>query len=201
MELEMNSTSLSIVVAWSTWVGFAAAMRYYFRGARQRNAAKSLLTISAFACSLAQLLVLCLMPPPAGWGLGLGLACYAFANLVFWSALWVHGKARPAFAFIDVKPSTLTRRGPYRLIRHPIYSAYLVAWLAGSIITGQPWLLATVAWMWLLYYVAARKEEKCFAQTSFRQDYDEYQNQTGMFFPRLLPRLHSGPSNSSRNAA
>ena len=141
------------------------------------------------------------MPPPAGWGLGLGLACYGFANLVFWSALWAHGKARPAFAFITVKPSTLTRRGPYRLIRHPIYSAYLVAWLAGSIITGQPWLLATVAWMWLLYYVAARNEEKCFAQTSFRQDYDEYRNQTGMFFPRLLPTFRSGPKSPSRNAA
>jgi protein-S-isoprenylcysteine O-methyltransferase Ste14 len=197
----MNSASLTIAVAWSTWVGFAAAMRYYFRGARQRNPAKTFLTLSAFVCTLMQLVALSLANPPSGWRLGFGLACYGLANFVFWSALWVHGKARPAFAFIDVKPSAFTRAGPYRLVRHPIYSAYLFGWLAGPVVAGQPWLLATVAWMWLLYYVAARQEEKHFAQTSFRDDYDAYRKQAGMFLPRLISSFPPGVGGQSRNAA
>jgi protein-S-isoprenylcysteine O-methyltransferase Ste14 len=197
----MNSASLVISVAWCTWIGFAAAMRYYFRGARQRNPAKTFLTLSAFVCTLAQLVVLCVATPASDWRLGLGLACYGLANIVFWSAVWVHGKARPAFAFIDVKPAAFTRNGPYRLIRHPIYSAYLLGWLAGPVIAGQPWLLATVAWMWLLYYVAARQEEKHFAQTAFRDDYDAYRKQAGMFLPRLIPTHSPEVDGRSRKAA
>jgi protein-S-isoprenylcysteine O-methyltransferase Ste14 len=197
----MNSASLTISVAWCTWVGFAAAMRYYFRGARQRNPAKTFLTLSAFVCTLAQLVVLSLANPPSGWRLGFGLACYGLANLVFWSALWMHGRARPAFAFIDVKPSAFTRAGPYRFVRHPIYSAYLLGWLAGPVVAGQPWLLVTVGWMWLLYYVAARQEEKHFAQTAFRDDYDAYRKQAGMFLPRLTPPFRPEASDRSRNAA
>jgi len=197
----MNSASLAISVAWCTWVGFAVAMRYYFRGARQRNPAKTFLTLSAFVCTLMQLVVLSLANPPSGWRLGFGLAFYGLANSVFWSALWVHGKARPAFAFIDVKPSAFTRAGPYRVVRHPIYSAYLLGWLAGPLVTGQVWLLSTVAWMWLLYYVAARQEEKHFSQTSFRNDYDVYRKQAGMFLPRLIPTYRPSVDNPSRSAA
>jgi protein-S-isoprenylcysteine O-methyltransferase Ste14 len=197
----MNSVSLTVSVAWCTWIGFAAAMRYYFRGARQRNPAKTFLTLSAFVCTLMQLVVLSVANPPSGWRLAFGLACYGLANLVFWSALWVHGNARPAFAFIDVKPSTFTRSGPYRFVRHPIYSAYLFGWLAGPIVVAQPWLLVTVAWMWLQYYVAARQEEKHFAQTAFRDDYDAYRKRAGMFLPRLIPTNPPAVGGQSRNAA
>src|SRR3974377_2186180 len=99
-----------------------------------------------------------------------GLACYGAANVVFWWALAAHGKAHPAFAFIPVTPFSFTRTGPYRLVRHPIYSAYLLAWLAAPIVTGRWWLLLTLAWMWLLYYRAACSEEVHFSTSPFASD-------------------------------
>ena len=47
----------------------------------------------------------------------------------------VAGNARkhPAFAFIPTTPVSFTKTGPYRLIRHPIYTAYLLTWLAGPV--------------------------------------------------------------------
>ena len=183
----MHYTSIiTISVAWFTWIGFAAAMRYYFRCARQKNFAKTFLTLSAFASTLSQLVVLGLSKPPNRLQMWAGLACFSLANSLFWWALAAHGKLRPAFAFIDIKPASFTQSGPYQWIRHPIYTAYLLGWLAGPFVTGQAWLLMTVAWMGILYYAAARQEEKHFANTIFRRDYAQYQKRTGMFLPKPI---------------
>ena len=74
-------------------------------------------------------------------------------------------------------------------------------WLAGPIVTGQVWLLAAVVWMWLLYYVAARQEEKHFSDTSFRKDYEDYQKRTGMFFPKVVSAFRLSVAGQSRKAA
>jgi protein-S-isoprenylcysteine O-methyltransferase Ste14 len=105
------------------------------------------------------------------------------ANALFWWALSAHGKAHPAFAFIRVEPTSLTTAGPYRLIRHPIYSAYLFTWCAGAIISNQVWLLATVACMGLFYVSAAWQEESTFLASSLAVPYQEYRRRTGMFLP------------------
>src|SRR5262249_2202493 len=85
--------------------------------------------------------------------------------------------------------SFLTQTGPYRVIRHPIYSAYLLAWLAGPIIAAQPWLLLTTLWMVILHYLAARQEERSFGASSFAQDYQSYRRRTGMFLPSVIGLL------------
>jgi protein-S-isoprenylcysteine O-methyltransferase Ste14 len=182
----MHTTQLiPVLVAAATWIGFAVAMRTYFRHADQRSAAKSLLTLSAFVCAIAQIIVIaCAQPAGATW-LWLGIASYAWANVIFWWALRAHGKLHPAFALIEVPPSTLTTAGPYRLIRHPIYAAYLLAWCAGAIIVAQPWLLLAVAFMGMLYATIARREERGFLASEFGSAYREYMRRTGMFFPKL----------------
>src|SRR5262249_405669 len=155
------------------------------------NRAKTLLTVSAFICTLAQLSVVSWIGPPSEILAWAGIACFGLANLVFWWALAAHGTMRPAFAFLDAKPSSFTRRGPYRVLRDPVYSAYLLGWVAGAVMTGEPWLLVTVAWMGTLYYIAARNEERDFAQTQYGTDYAAYRRRTGMFLPRLYTMKES----------
>jgi protein-S-isoprenylcysteine O-methyltransferase Ste14 len=174
----------ALVVASGTWVGFASTLKTYFRCADQRTLAKTGLTLSAFACSVAQVAVIALVKPASAAWFWLGVCGFALANVVFWWALAAHGKSHPAFAFIRVSPSSLTTAGPYRMVRHPIYSAYLLAWCAGAAIVAQPLLLLGVVYMGLFYTIAARREERWFLASPLASRYREYKQRTGMFFPK-----------------
>jgi protein-S-isoprenylcysteine O-methyltransferase Ste14 len=181
----MHLPHLVVVLASScTWAGFAVAMRRSFRFAKEKTPAKTWLTWSAFVCTLLQLATVAVVKPPTGPIAWLGLGCFIVANVMLYWSLSVHGKARPAFAFIQTAPASFAHTGPYRFVRHPIYTAYLLAWLAGPLVTAQFWLLATVGWMWLFYYRAAWQEEQIFSASPFAAQYQEYKKQTGMFFPR-----------------
>jgi protein-S-isoprenylcysteine O-methyltransferase Ste14 len=197
----MHITPLvAIVVATWTWVSFGVCMKYYFRFSGRTTAAKSWLVLSAYACTLLQMVFLAIAGRPSpvlGWA---GLTGFALANVLFWWALAAHGRRRPAFAFVPVPPVSFTTAGPYRFIRHPIYSAYLVGWLGGVALAQQPWLLLPVAWMWLLYNRAARQEEQSFLGSSFAAAYQDYRGRTGRFLPRwsyFLP-LPFAPSRPAR---
>ncbi len=179
------SKEVILAAGYSTWVVFAICMRCYFRGARRATAAKTWLTRAAVACTLTQMAALALARPSdlaLPWA---GLAAYATANALFWWALATHGRERPAFALLPVTPARLRTSGPYRLVRHPIYTAYLLAWLAGPVATGQLWLLATAAGMGVLYYRTARLEELHLLSGPLASAYQAYRSRTGMFVPRV----------------
>jgi protein-S-isoprenylcysteine O-methyltransferase Ste14 len=183
----MGTARLAVLAAgYLTWVAFSVCMRYYFRKRRQASTAKRWLVRLAFLCTAAQLTALALVPPPTLLLAWAALAGYAAANALYWWALASHGKDRPAFAFVAVTPGAFNDRGPYRLVRHPIYTAYLLGWLAGALATGLPWLLAPAAVMGLLYYRAARLEEGWFLASPFAKEYRAYQRRTGMFLPKFL---------------
>jgi protein-S-isoprenylcysteine O-methyltransferase Ste14 len=175
----------SLVAAWGTWATLTCTMRGYFRHARKRTPAKTALVGCAFVCTVTQLAVLSFAPPARPAWQWAGVAGFALAQGLFWWALSAHGKSHPAFAFIQVDPATLTTAGPYRLIRHPIYTAYLTAWTAGVVVTGQPWLLPTVLCMAPFYFLAARQEEKSYRASALAPQYEEYQARTGMFVPNV----------------
>lgn len=61
----------------------------------------------------------------------------------------------PHLAFADGPPDSLVDGGPYRYIRHPFYTAYIVVWFAGVVATANGWLMASALWMTMRYAVAA----------------------------------------------
>src|SRR5271165_7662459 len=108
-----------------TWAGFWFAMKRSFRMRKEKSPAKTWLIVSGYVCAVLHLTVIALTRPTAvvaaaAW---VGLACYLLANIVFWWSLAAHGKARPAFAFVPAEPNSFTHTGPYRLVRHPIYTS------------------------------------------------------------------------------
>jgi protein-S-isoprenylcysteine O-methyltransferase Ste14 len=179
---------LSVVVAALTLFSFSRGIRW-FRRAKETNPAKTALTLSATACAVIQLAVIAVAPSPGLVFRCLGIALYVLAQGLFWWARSAHGGERPAFAFIATKPAFLTQTGPYRFIRHPFYTAYLLVWLAGAVVSAQPWLLLTTVGMTAFHYVAARQEEQSFAQTDLAGAYRNYKQRTGMFFPNPLGLL------------
>jgi protein-S-isoprenylcysteine O-methyltransferase Ste14 len=173
---------VALVIAAATLLSFGAAMTW-FKKANARTPAKVLLMLSALACAALQLLAIARSPHVAPACRAAGVALYVLAHVVFWWSRAAHGGKRPAFALVNVKPSFLTQTGPYRLIRHPIYTAYLLAWLAGPVIAARPWLLLTTAWMTAFHFVAARLEERSFADSPLAREYAQYRRRTGMFLP------------------
>ena len=78
----------------------------------------------------------------------------------------------------------LIRRGPYRFIRHPIYTGMLAALLATAItqrlVTGLLGFTIVLIALWR----KAKREESFLAQ-EFGESFDEHRRHTGMFLPRI----------------
>jgi len=78
----------------------------------------------------------------------------------------------------------LIRRGPYRFIRHPIYTGMLTALLATA--TTQR-LVSGVLGFAVVYFALYRKalREESFLSQEFGDAFAEHQRHTGMFLPRF----------------
>jgi protein-S-isoprenylcysteine O-methyltransferase Ste14 len=78
----------------------------------------------------------------------------------------------------------LIRSGPYRNIRHPIYTGILLALLGTAVAGGEVRGLLAVAIAWLSFYTKARREESFLTQ-EFGPSFAEHTKRTGMFLPRF----------------
>ena len=105
---------------------------------------------------------------------GLGFACWARVHLgTNWSGV------------VTLKEGhELIRTGPYRNVRHPIYTGILIGFLGWAIVGGQVRGLIGMAVVWLSFYIKARREEKFLAQ-EFGAKFEEHSRLTGMFLPKF----------------
>lgn len=78
----------------------------------------------------------------------------------------------------------LIRTGPYRSIRHPIYTGILLGLFGTAVAVGEVRLLFAVAVVLVSFYFKARREESFLAQ-EFGPSFTEHQRHTGMFLPRF----------------
>jgi protein-S-isoprenylcysteine O-methyltransferase Ste14 len=117
---------------------------------------------------------------PAAWAVRVGYCVWMVGVL---AAVWTVWELRYSFSLAP-QARQLVRSGPYRLARHPIYSAYVVQYLGMWL--GHftlPFGLAVVAWLVL---IAARvRYEEMVLEGTF-PEYAEYRHQVGMFGPRLI---------------
>lgn len=78
----------------------------------------------------------------------------------------------------------LIESGPYRTVRHPIYTGMLVA-TAGSVLAlGQARGLLALVIIGVGFYFKARKEER-YMLSEFAEKYQAYARRTGMLLPKL----------------
>jgi protein-S-isoprenylcysteine O-methyltransferase Ste14 len=79
----------------------------------------------------------------------------------------------------------LVRTGPYRLIRHPIYSAILGLFVGTVLVSGQLHALLGLLVVSAAYWRKIRLEERNLVEL-FGPDYDAYRRESWMLFPGLL---------------
>lgn len=82
-----------------------------------------------------------------------------------------------------VNPELITS-GPYRLVRHPIYTGILIAVLGSALVLGPIWWLMFL-WFGVYFIYSARKEEQLMAQ-QFPNQYPDYKKRTKMLVPFVI---------------
>lgn len=78
----------------------------------------------------------------------------------------------------------LIRSGPYRLVRHPIYTGILLAMMGTFLAKGTIRGVLSVVLLWIGWQVKSRMEEQFMVRT-FGAEYEDYRRTTGALFPRL----------------
>jgi protein-S-isoprenylcysteine O-methyltransferase Ste14 len=121
---------------------------------QDRSLAAGAAVIVAYAYTYAQVLYLRWVPGDAGWPAG-GLVLVTLGACLSLASLLSLGR------WFGVRPALrgLATRGPYRVVRHPMYLAYMLAdigynlqeWNAGTV------LLVLAGWASLLYRIQAEE--------------------------------------------
>jgi protein-S-isoprenylcysteine O-methyltransferase Ste14 len=75
----------------------------------------------------------------------------------------------------------LVTTGPYRFVRHPIYTGILLAIIGSALVVGLPWLVAFIV-VCAYFVYSARTEERLMMQT-FPDAYPDYQKRTSAMIP------------------
>lgn len=114
---------------------------------------------------------------------------FGAALALFFAAVRASSAARLTVAFATDQPHVLLVHGPYRVVRHPFYTAYLIFWVATATARPgwAPWVAA--AGFGIVYWLAGRREEAKFAQSGLAGAYAAYRRRAGMFLPRGVGRF------------
>jgi len=89
-------------------------------------------------------------------------------------------------ATVTVKENhSFVQRGPYRLVRHPIYAGGLIAMLGTAVVYGEAGCFIAVVLAFVGWWLKARMEEEFMAQ-QFGEDYRRYQRSVKQLIPFVL---------------
>jgi protein-S-isoprenylcysteine O-methyltransferase Ste14 len=179
--------SVSLLVA--CLASFAWSMRKFFARPAGDTAGMRVIKICGAVFAVLHLGAIAVTPRmTTGQGLAAALL-YLSALGLFWWAIGTNSPRPLSAAFSPDAPQYLVERGPYRVIRHPFYCSYLLAWTAGIAATGRLWLLPSLAVMLIIYLRAARQEEQKFRSSPLAGPYQQYRSRTGLFLPNPVKLL------------
>jgi protein-S-isoprenylcysteine O-methyltransferase Ste14 len=174
---------VTIIAGAACFVVYAAGTAIVFPGGDRATTGLRLITVGAIVGGTAELTTMSLTSVVSPWRSAAGTALFVGALALFLAAAQATRWRRLTPAFSRDVPEHLACSGPYRVVRHPFYTAYLLTYVAGWVVTGVAALLGVVAGMTILYAVAARREEQKFGRSPLAQDYAQYAARTGMFWP------------------
>jgi protein-S-isoprenylcysteine O-methyltransferase Ste14 len=78
----------------------------------------------------------------------------------------------------------LAQTGPYKFVRHPMYSSYFICFFALVLATQSIVLLILTPLFFHAFYSSAKTEE-ALLEKAFGASYRKYKERAGMFFPKF----------------
>ncbi len=124
------------------------------------------------------------LTPSTDWTLAMGaLICVLGLFLTLWARWTLAGNWSSDVTF--KQNHELIRTGPYRFVRHPIYSGLLVMCLGTALAAGKihSWLALPV--MALAFWIKLKQEERLML-LHFPDDYPAYQKQVKALVPFIF---------------
>jgi protein-S-isoprenylcysteine O-methyltransferase Ste14 len=173
----------------SCFASFGWAMLRHFRRGGPPKLALALTagSVPVFATvNLAAVLTRPLACPAAA------LVLYTGSLTLFWSTVAATRGRNLSPCFQGQLPAAVVCTGPYRLIRHPFYTSYILTWAGGFAATLWWPTAAITVIMAGVYCGAARQEERSFLRSNLGEVYGRFMRVTGRFLPRLM-RHGTGP--------
>ena len=113
-------------------------------------------------------------------GVGAMATCLPLSNWIYRS-LGVHFSRKLELQ----KGHVLVQEGPYRYVRHPMYSTRFLCAAASCLISANYAVLVTTLAAAGVMLLRIRREE-AMLQARFGEDYQRYRQQTGALLPKLL---------------
>lgn len=180
--LQATTLTLALLVHGS----FAWGARCFFTRPSDLSRERKIMVATSRACVILQVAVLAWPGTVQDLFGAFGIVMFSLSLALYCLSIGVTLSQPLSIAHSDDLPRHLVTIGPYRYLRNPFYSAYLLAWFGGVVASGWLWfwLLPTALVHLLLYFRAAREEERKFARSPLAAEHAVYVRQTGMFFPR-----------------
>jgi protein-S-isoprenylcysteine O-methyltransferase Ste14 len=162
---------------------FAVGLTLYFERSRRPPWVLAVHYLS-MVLALVQVAGVFVLQPRADAFVVVAVIMYTLSVLLYLAAIESARRTRLQRSFIDHPlPDRLITDGPYRWVRHPFGTGYLLGALAPAIaiddvrmlIVALPLVAATVS--------AAVREERVWLASARGDEYREYRRRTGMFIP------------------
>ena len=123
--------------------------------------------------------------PAAGIVAMMGIVLEIISGILFVTAVKAATKIKLSLVFSKDTPTKLLNFGPYRWVRHPFYTSYLLCY-AGAALGSQFWpSYAFTVLMIVIYIRAAKFEEAKFEGSPLADEYRVYRSNTWAFFPKI----------------
>ena len=154
----------------------------WFTLARGPSRATSRDPLALVACVTAVGGLMALRPPSASASVGLMLAGDLVATV---AAAWLLASILTLGTCFGILPEArgLVTRGPYALVRHPVYLGEVALCIGLAVAAFRPWNIALLAIVAASQWLRARFEERALAAAF--PEYRTYAETTPSFLPRL----------------
>lgn len=184
-----------MLICESLWIAFFVVWVIWgmkTKATQQREGASSRLTYSLlniagfylmFSVDLPQVFLRTPIFNPSAWtnllGIAITVAGIAFA---MWARVCLGGNWSSA---VTVKVDhQLVRSGPYRWVRHPIYTGLISAFIGTAVVRHQLRGVIAIVLVYCGFKLKSKIEERAMTAT-FGAEYEEYRRTTGAIVPRL----------------
>ena len=117
------------------------------------------------------------------WRAGLGLSLFALGlGFAIWARVHIGRNWGTPMSQKD-EPELVTS-GPYRWVRHPIYSGFLLAGVGTAVALSWMWLVAVA--LAGVYFVYSATVEESYLTKEFPDAYPTYKHSTKMLVPLIF---------------
>lgn len=187
MDAQAPDTLLEWILAGAggaTFIVFAVALQNFFVQPPTLTRQQRLFQDVSVLIGVAHALALFVLDSAGeAWAIA-GITMYAVSLTLFLAALEAARRVPMTRTFVYTpKCDTILTKGPYRVIRHPIYLAYSLCWLAAPVATHSLVLGSSALFMITCYLLSAREEERLLATGARAAEYAVVLKRTWRMIP------------------